>query len=454
MKSTRDIGNWVSLPACCLSSWGTHIWSSPVESNNTCLRLFIYHGFIATTFNPAAIDLLDRRFKADPYPIYARLREEMPVCRIRLGRGVYAWLITRYEDVLAAFKDDRLVNDRRNAPTKHRPFKEDLLNWIFSILNRNMLGSDNPDHARLRGLVQQAFTARRVEEMRAQIERLTEGLLDGVAGRQQIDIVRDYAVPLPATVIAQLLGVPVSDRERFHHWSDAILSLNAAEWSGLLRAAPIVLMFLRYIRKLVKLREKEPQDDLVSALVAARQAGDKLSENEVVAMIFLLLVAGHETTVNLIGNGTLSLLENPEELAKLRAQPLLMASAVEELARYEGPLEFANARWATSDITLSGGTVPKGEPLLLALVSSNRDPQQFASPDKLDLARETNRHLAFGQGMHYCLGAMLARMEAQIALTTLLRRFPDLRLTGPRSQLRWRKSVVLRGLESLPIFPG
>jgi len=379
------------------------------------------------------------------------MREELPVCRVRLGRGVYAWLITRYDDVAAAFKDDRLVSNRENAPTERRPFKEDLLHRLFGPLNRNMLGSDEPDHARLRGLVQQAFTARRIEELRSRIQSLTEELLNAVAGNKQIDVVRDYAVPLPSIVIAQMLGVPVADRERFHHWSDAMLSLNAMEWLGMMRAAPIVVTFFRYIRKLVRLRRKEPQDDLVSALVAAEQAGDKLSENEVVAMIFLLLIAGHETTVNLIGNGMLSLLENPTELEKLRAQPSLMPAAVEELARYDGPLEVANARWARCDVTISGVTIPQGDPALLSLTSANRDPQQFASPETLSLTRAANRHVAFGQGIHYCLGAVLARMEAQIAFTTLLRRLPEMRLTVPRSALRWRRSLVLRGLKSLPI---
>ena len=208
----------------------------------------------------------------------------------------------------------------------------------------------------------------------------------------------------------------------------------------------------RYIRKLVRVRRRDPQDDLVSALVAAEQAGDKLSEDEVVAMIFLLLIAGHETTVNLIGNGLLSLIEHPEELEKLREQSSLMSSAVEELARYEGPLEFANARWARCDVTISGVTIPKGEPALLSLTSANRDPQQFTVPDVLDLTRGVNRHVAFGQGIHYCLGSALARMEAQIAFSTLLRRFPVVRLAVPRSKLSWRRSLVLRGLKSLPLI--
>ena len=325
---------------------------------------------------------------------------------------------------------------------------------MFGALNRSMLAADAPDHARLRGLVQKAFTAGRVEQMRSRIESLTEQFLEAPLRRGQIDVVRDYALPLPTTIIAEMLGVPESDRERFHRWSDAILTLNAMELLGMLRAAPFVVKFRAYIRKMVRLRRQQPQDDLIGALVQAEEAGDHLSEDELVAMIFLLLIAGHETTVNLIGNGMLALLENPAEMEKLRAQPALMASAVEELARYESPLELGTARWARTDIKMNGVTIMAGDPVLLSLSSANRDPQQFESPDKLDLTRSPNRHLAFGQGAHYCVGAILARMEGQIALTNLLRHCPNLRLAVPREGLRWRKSLVLRGLESLPVAIG
>lgn len=383
--------------------------------------------------------------------MYAKLREEAPVCGVRLGSGIYAWLLTRYDDIVAALKDERLANDRRNAPTRNRPKREQLLYHMFGALNRSMLASDAPDHARLRGLVQKAFTAGRVEQMRSRIESLTEQFLEAPLRRGHLDVVRDYALPLPTTIIAEMLGVPESDRERFHHWSDAILTLNAMEVLGMLRAAPFVVKFRSYIRKMVRLRRQQPQDDLIGALVQAEEAGDRLSEDELVAMIFLLLIAGHETTVNLIANGTLALLENPAEMERLRAQPELMASAVEELARYQSPLEFGNVRWARTAIKMDGVPVAAGDPLLLSLASANRDPQQFESPDKLDLTRSPNRHLAFGQGAHYCVGAILARMEGQIALTNLLRHCPDLRLAVPRERLRWRKSLVLRGLESLPV---
>ncbi len=400
----------------------------------------------------ANIRLADPKFKRDPYPVYARLRKEAPVCSVRSGHALVksVWLITRYEDVAAALKDERLANDRRNAPTKGRPAREAFVYRLLAAFVQNLLGLDEPHHARLRALVQKAFTLRRVEDMRPRIESLTEQLLASVAARNRMDVIRDYALPLPATIIAEMLGVPGSDRGRFHRYSAALLS-SSAGWLGLVSAAPRMLAFLRYIRKLVRWRRERLGNDLISALVEAEEAGDKLSENELVAMIFFLLVAGHETTANLIGNGTLALIENRTEMEKLRAQPSMMPSAIEELLRYDGPIELAAARWARSDVTLAGVTIPRGNPVACALTSANRDPEQFERPDVLDLAREPNRHLAFGQGIHFCLGAPLARLEAQIAFATLLRRFPELRLAVPRSALRWRKSLLLRGLEALPV---
>lgn len=356
-----------------------------------------------------------------------------------------AWLITRYDDVVAALKDVHFTKDPR---TGRRP-REAWLYWLFGPIIHHMLARDEPDHTRLRGLVQKAFTPRLVEDMRPRIESLTEELLNRAARQNKMDVVRDYAQPLPTTIIAEMLGVPASDRDRFLRWSAAL-----ADFSGTLqifRAVPSALAFLRYIRKLVRLRRERPENDLISALVAAEEAGDKLNEGELLATVFLLLVAGYETTVNLIGNGALALLENPGELEKLRAQPSMMPLAVEELLRYDSPLELASQRFARCDITMAGVTISKGAFVLAGLTSANRDPQQFERADLLDLAREPNHHVAFGQGIHYCLGAPLARLEAQIAFTNLLRRFPELRLALPRHALRWRKSLLFRGLEALPV---
>jgi cytochrome P450 len=321
--------------------------------------------------------------------------------------------------------------------------------WLSGPFAHHMLSSDEPDHTRLRDLVQRAFTPRLVEGLRPRIESLTEELLDRAAGQNRIDVIRDYALPLPTTVIAEILGVPVSDRQRFQGWSAAMV--DVAGPLQILRSVPSFRAFFRYIRELVKRRRQRPENDLISALVAAEEADDKLNEDELRAMVLLLLVAGYETTVNLIGNGTLALIENPGESEKLRAQPSLMPSAVEELLRYSSPLEMATQRWALRDIEIAGVTIPKGDLVAAGIASANRDPQQFERPDVLSLTREPNRHVAFGLGIHHCLGAQLARLEAQIAFTTLLQHFPQIRLAVPRNGLRWRKSLFLRGLEALPV---
>ena len=268
--------------------------------------------------------------------------------------------------------------------------------------------------------------------------------------RGRMDLIRDYALPLPTTIIAEMLGVPDRERHKFHRWSNTIVSIVPSKW-GLLKAIPSLIAFLRYIRRLVRTRRAAPQDDLVSALVEAHEAGDRLSEDELLAMVSLLLIAGHETTVNLIGNGMLALLEHPQQMDRLRDDPALIKPAVEELLRYDGPLETATERYAREDVTIAGVTIPRGEMVFAVLASANRDERQFDHPDTLDLTREPNRHLAFGQGVHFCLGAPLARLEGQIAINTLLRRIPDLRLAVPPQALRRRPGLVLHGLKSLPV---
>jgi cytochrome P450 PksS len=315
-----------------------------------------------------------------------------------------------------------------------------------------MLDVDPPDHTRLRALVQKAFTPRVVEQVRERIVRLTEDLLDRAMERGRMDLVRDYALPLPTTIIAEMLGVPTEDRHKFHRWSRAIVQSNPSGWR-MVRAIPSVTLFLRYIRKLVRARRASPRDDLVSALVQVEEAGEQLIEDELLAMVFLLLIAGHETTVNLIGNGTLALLEHPEQMAKLRddSTPALIKSAVEELLRHSGPLETATERYTREAVTVANVTIPRGALVYAVLSSANRDERQFPKPDMVDITREPNRHLAFGLGIHYCLGAPLARLEAQIAFETLLRRVPALRLAVSADALRWRRGLVLRGLESLTV---
>jgi cytochrome P450 len=396
----------------------------------------------------AHVNIASSEFKADPFPFYAQLRSEAPVYRTILPDKRNVWLVTRYNDVLTVLKDDRFSKDKINARTP--PW----LPGMFKPLLRNMLDVDVPDHTRLRGLVQKVFTARLIENRRERIQDLADKLLNHVQAEWRMDLIRDYALQIPTTIIAEMLGVPIKDRLKFHRWSNAAIASTSSRW-GVLRALPHAVAFLRYIRMLVKARRANPEDDLVTALVRAEEAGDQLSEDELVAMIFLLLVAGHETTVNLIGNGTLALLENPDQINRLRDNPALIKAAVEELLRYTGPLETATERYTREDTTVAGVTVPRGELVFAVLASANRDEQQFEQADRLDLGREPNPHVAFGLGIHYCLGASLARLEGQIAIATLLRRIPNLKVAIPSDALRWRRGLVLRGLESLPVtFTG
>ncbi len=406
---------------------------------------------------PTNVNIASPGHKANPYPFYARLRAESPVHRVTLPDKQTAWLVTRYADVAAALKDERLVKDKLNALTPGQVAKQPWMPGFFKPLERTMLDVDAPDHTRLRALVHMAFTPRLVEAMTERVQALTDDLLDRLLDQRraqpQVDLIREYALPIPTTIIAEMLGVPVADQHKFHRWSSAIVSSNATGL-GMMLAIPRVVAFVRYIRKLIASRRASPQADLVSALVSSEEAGDQLSADELLAMVFLLLIAGHETTVNLIGNGTLALLENPDQMEKLRQDPALIRTAVEELLRYASPLETATERYAREDVTIEGVTIPQGSLVFAALASANRDDRRFPNPDTLDLTREPNRHLAFGLGIHYCLGAPLARLEGQIAINALLRRAPDLQLAVAPNTLRWRKGLVLRGLAALPVRVG
>ncbi len=398
----------------------------------------------------ATPDLASPTFKADPHPFYARLREEAPVWRTTLPDKRTAWLVTRYEDVAGVLKDAGFAKDPHNAQDPEQRAEGPWVPGFLKPLEQNMLDLDDPDHRRLRTLVSKAFTPRLIEKLRGRIEAICQELLDAMERKRRAELVRDYALPLPATVIAELLGVPAEDHRMFHRWSNKIVSVSSGR--DVWRALPAALAFVRYLRKMSQRRRVSPEDDLMSALVQAEEAGDKLSQDELLAMSFLLLVAGHETTVNLIASGTLALTEHPEQLERLEEDPLLIKPAVEELLRYTSPVEIATERYARQDLEVSGTEVPRGGLVLAVLGSANRDNRHFDEPDALDLARDPNKHLAFGRGgVHHCLGAPLARMEGQIAITALLQRFPDVHLTVSPGSLSWRRSLFLRGLERLPL---
>ncbi|HYC92960.1 MAG TPA: cytochrome P450 [Thermoanaerobaculia bacterium] len=395
-------------------------------------------------------DYASSTFKAAPYEHWALLRRHAPIHHVRLRNGTKAWLITRYEDAVTVLGDQRFAKDPLRAKSEAGS-KPPWLPGPLRALSRNMLDVDEPDHRRLRTLVQKAFTPRVVEELRPRIQDIARELLDRIEqrGTGTADLIVDYAAPIPVTVIAEMLGVEHSDRRRFHRWSTDVVAADTSTWHKL-RAIPSGIAFILFLRKLIRKRRAALGEDLLSRLIEAQDAGDRLSADELLAMCFLLLVAGHETTVNLIGNGVLALLEHPDQMARLREQPGLIPNAVEEMLRYGSPLQFATERYATADMEMAGVRIPRGSLVYVALAAANRDEEAFVDAERFDMTREPNRHLAFGHGIHYCLGAPLARLEGQIAIHMLLERFGSIELK-PDAVLQWRRGLVLTGVESLPV---
>lgn len=397
------------------------------------------------------VDVTSAEFKANPFPFYAQLRAGAPVFPVTVSMPTRqrAWLVTRYSDVLDVLKDARFTKNPYNAMSPEQLKKRPWVPSMFKPLEQNMLDLDGADHTRLRALVHKAFTQRLIEQMRDQVQVLTNELLDAVEPKGGMDLIADFALPLPLTMIGRILGVPAEDNHKFHRWTKTLVSAGTNKYYFVV--IPSLIRFMGYLKKLIKERRAYPKDDLVTALVQAKDGSDQLSGDEVLAMIFLLLVAGHETTVNLIGSGSLALLEHPDQLDKLRSEPAVIKPAIEELLRFVCPVEMATERYAREDITIAGTTIPRGELVLAVIGSANRDANYFDNPDSLDITRENNKHLAFGQGVHYCLGAPLARLEGQIAISTLVQRMPNLRLSIAPDQLRWRGGIILRGLEALPV---
>ncbi|MGY0233739.1 cytochrome P450 family protein [Longispora urticae] len=392
----------------------------------------------------ANAELFTPAFQADPHPVYARLRADEPVHRVTLPGGNQAWLVTRYDDARQALSDPRLGKGGLLTPTGPNAFMDPE---VIAAMSTHMLTADPPDHTRLRRLVSAAFTHRRVELLRPRVEEITAELLDAMAGKDEVDLIDAFAFPLPIQVICELLGVPAEDRDSFREWSDTIV---AGVMSGD-RLPWAFASMLAYLREMLARKRVEPADDLVSALIGVREEGDALTENELTSTVFLLLIAGHETTVNLLGNAVHVLLSRRERWEALRADPELLPGAIEEFLRYESPVETATFRVAVADVELGGTTIPAGDAVLIGLLAGNRDDRRFADAGEFDPARRDNAHLAFGHGIHYCLGAPLARLEARIALGALLARFGDLRLAVAPSELLWRPGVLMRGLVGLPV---
>ncbi len=385
--------------------------------------------------------------RADPRPVYARIRQEARVIPlVEPIQRMPFWLVSRYQDVLPLLRDDRLVKDTRKLSEQARAL---FMRYTPEELARHMLFSDPPDHTRLRSLVSQAFTPRRIEGLRSRINTLATELLEAAMARGSVDFLDAFAFPLPVIVIAELLGLPPEDRAPFRAWTQALLIPPADGNPEPVMAAS--RSFLRYFAHLIERRRAEPREDLVSAMLAAETEGDRLRPDELISMTFLLLVAGHETTVNLLGSGLLALLQHPEQHERLRADQGLLGSAVEEMLRYCSPVETSTPRFTVEPTEICGQVIPAEQMVVAGLMSANHDPAVFAEPERFDVGRTPNKHMAFGMGIHYCLGAPLARLEAMVAFELLLERAPRVRLAVAPEQLVWRMSSLIRGLEQLPV---
>ncbi len=390
--------------------------------------------------------LLDPEVLADPYPMHRQLREQSPV---HWDPYLHAWVVTRYDDVVEVLS--RYSAHCAPTPAKLANAGLGQLAPVAEMMLRQMLFQDPPEHSRVRRLAHGTFTARRVAHLHAQIQQITDELLDAVVGAGEMDVMADLANPLPAIVSARLLGVPTEDHAQLKSWSEAFSAMLGnlqTDPRQMPRVLTSVAEMTEYFRAAVRREATNPTDGLVHVLAAAEVDGDRLGEDDIVANLVVTMVGGQETTTNLIGNGLLTLLRHPAERARLDADPALMPSAVEELLRYESPSQ-QTMRLAPTDVELGGCAIAAGQPVIAVLAAANRDPDRFPDPDRLDLGRQDNRHLAFGYAAHFCFGAPLARMEGATALATVLRRLPDLALRpGP---VTWRPNLGLRGLTALPI---
>jgi cytochrome P450 PksS len=391
-------------------------------------------------------ELFSSSGRQDPHSIYRRLRGEGRVHRVMDPfRRVPFWIVTRYADCVEVLKDQRLAKDMDKLPAevKERYF---LLGDGGTVLQRSMINADPPDHGRLRQRMQRVFSPQGMEALRGRVQAIADELIDRVASRGQMDLIADFAFPLPVTVIAELLGVPSEHRERFRRWSRAILNMTA-DPADLARARAAIGELTAYFREVLAERRQSPRGDIASVLGEA----EELTPDERLSMLFLLLVAGHETTVNLIGNGMLTLFRNPDARRRLAEEPALIGSAIEEMLRFESPAETSSFRFTLEDREIAGARIPAGEAVVAGILSANRDPAEFADPDRFDITRAPNRHIAFGFGIHFCLGAPLSRLEGAVAFPALLRRLPDLRLAVEPEALRWSERILLRGIQAMPV---
>ncbi|EJR98625.1 cytochrome P450 family protein [Bacillus cereus] len=395
------------------------------------------------------INLASAQFKEDAYEIYKESRKKQPILFVNQVEIGKEWLITRYEDALPLLKDNRLKKDWTNV------FSQDTKNMYLSVdnsdhLTTHMLNSDPPNHSRLRSLVQKAFTPKMIAQLDGRIQRIADDLISNIERKGTLNLVDDYSFPLPIIVISEMLGIPKEDQAKFRIWSHAVIASPETP-EEIKETEKQLSEFITYLQYLVDIKRKEPKEDLVSALILAESEGHKLSARELYSMIMLLIVAGHETTVNLITNTVLALLENPEQLQLLKENPKLIDAAIEEGLRYYSPVEVTTSRWADEPFQIHDRKIEEGDMVVIALASANRDETVFENPEVFDITRENNRHIAFGHGSHFCLGAPLARLEAKIAITTLFNRMPELKIKGNREEIKWQGNYLMRSLEELPL---
>ncbi|WP_371680505.1 cytochrome P450 [Streptomyces sp. NBC_01276] len=396
---------------------------------------------------PDVLDLLELSpdFVRDPYPVYARLRAEGPVHHVLTPDRQDVWLVVGHEAGRTAFTDPRLSRDWRRSGDIGKIINTEQDHPALA----HMLMADPPDHTRLRRLVARAFTPRRIETLAPRIQEITDDLLDAMAAlpERRADLVDAFAFPLPMTVICELLGVPELDRGAFRGWSNEMVSRTSPE-----AEAAAYAQMPRYLVGLIEAKRAAPGDDLLSAMIhAVDEGGDSLSPDELIGMCVLLLIAGHETTVNMIGNGMRALFAHPDQLADLLANPGLLDGAIEEMLRYDGPVETCTDRLALEDVEIGGVVIPAGSAVLIAMADADRDPARFADPDRFDIRRDARGHIAFGHGLHHCLGAPLARLEGRIALRSLLDRFPGLTDGADGDEPAWVPGMLIRGVRELPV---
>lgn len=386
--------------------------------------------------------LFSKEFTKNPYPAYAKMRKDEPVHKMRFPDGQLGWLITRYEDAVEIMKDPRVIKDVSKL------FGGNMDSG--SVFMHNMLFSDPPDHKRLRGLVQKAFTPQMISGMRGRIQEITDELLDQAAKGTRMNLIDDFAFPLPIIVISEILGIPTEDRDKFRIWSNSLIEGSNGEHAA--EMFQHVNEFIQYLSEWFEKVRKNPSEDLISQLILAEDEGDQLTERELYGVVTLLIIAGHETTVNLIGNSILALLEHPDQFDLLKEHPDRIHQAIEETLRFNGPVEFSTSRWANEDMEFRGQMIKRGELIIISLNSANHDPEVFENPDLFDISREKSPHLAFGKGIHLCLGAPLARLEGEIAITSLMQRFPEMNLAVGKDELEWRPGMIVRGVKEIPLY--